>query len=164
MGAAAHASRPRAARARFAAPRRPFRDAWVALVSAGVVALLVLYAVAAPTSELSASIGQPVPRPGSTAVVQGRFLEADGSPLAGAHVDVERAGGGMTAKSVSADDGTFRVEVSGGCSAYTISLRADAQGSPVAAESQRRICPGDAVPVVARVVTQGHFLWVPGPR
>ena len=136
----------------------------IALTSACVLVLLVLYAVAAPTAELAASIGEPVPRAGSTAVVQGRFFEADGSSLAGARVDVAAAGREYAASGVSAEDGTFRVVLRGGCDSYTISLRADAQGAPVEAESRRRICPGDAVPVVARVETQGHFLWVPGPR
>jgi len=145
------------------AVRTRLRDAWVALVSAIVVALLVAYAVAAPTAELTASIGQPVPRLGSTAVVQGRVLEADGGGLEGARIEVQRRGG-EAVTSVSAGDGRFRVELRGGCASYRISLHADAAGSPVESESLRRICPGDAVPVLARVVTHGHFIWVPGPR
>lgn len=146
-------------------PRRRgrLRDAWVALMSASVVALLIGYALAAPTAELAASIGQPVPRPGATAVVQGRVLEADGGGLEGARIMVRR-GGSDAVTDVSGDDGRFRVELAGGCASYSISLEADAAGSPVESESSRRICPGDAVPVLARVVTHGHFVWVPGPR
>jgi hypothetical protein len=147
---------------RRGAVRRRVRDAWVALVSALVVALLVAYAVAAPTAELTASVGQPVPRPGPTALVQGRVLEADGGGLQGARIEVR--GGGREVAGVSAGDGRFRVELTGGCASYLISLHADAAGSPVESESRRRICPGDAVPVLARVVTHGHFVWVPGPR
>lgn len=138
------------------------RDAWVALMSALVVSLLIAYVFAAPTAELTASVGPPVPRPGPTAVVQGRVLEADGGGLEGAQIEVR--GGGKETGDVSADDGRFRVELRGRCTSYLISLQVDAAGSPVETESQRRICPGDAVPVVARVVTHGHFIWVPGPR
>lgn len=142
---------------------RGVRDAAVALSSVGVLALLVAYAVAAPTAELTTSIGNPIPRPGATAVVQGRVLSADGGALEGAQVEVTRAGA-TGVSDVSGDDGRFRVELPGGCAAYVISLRADAGGDRVGTESTRRICPGDAVPVLARIVTHGHFIWVPGPR
>jgi hypothetical protein len=142
---------------------RGVRDAVVALSSVGVLAFLVAYAVAAPTAELMTSIGNPIPRSGATAVVQGRVLSPDGGALEGASVQVRRAGG-TGASAVSGDDGRFRVELSGGCAEYMISLRADAAGDRVGTDSSRRICPGDAVPIVARVVTNGHFIWVPGPR
>ena len=142
---------------------RAVRDVVVALSSAGVLLLLVAYAVAAPTSELTTSIGRPVPSPGSAAVVQGRVLSPDGGAVEGASVEVRRADG-SAADDVSDDDGRFRVALSGGCASYVISLRADAAGDRVGTDSTRRICPGEAVPVVARIVTNGHFIWVPGPR
>jgi hypothetical protein len=156
----AHAFRqwPEASRLRAGA-----RDIVVAVSSLGVVALLVLYAVAAPSAKLTASFGPIVPRPGATAVVQGRVLEADGGGLDGAQI-VVRASGRTAVGARSRDDGAFRVDLRGRCAAYEISIRARANGSNVDAATSRQLCPGDALPVDARVVTQGHFLWVPGPR
>lgn len=139
------------------------RDVFVACASVGVLALLVLYAVAAPTAALSTDIGPVVPRPGSTAVVQGRVLETDGGGLRGARIEVRRTGR-TAGTAVSDDAGAFRVELPGSCAVYDISLRVRAQGSTVTAAARRQLCPGDVLPVDARVVTQGHFLWVPGPR
>jgi len=156
-------ARPRSAYPRTGALRHGLRDAVVALCSVGVLVLLVAYAVAAPTAELTASIGDPIPRPGTKAVVQGRVLGADGGALEGARVEVRRSGGNGSGVA-SGDDGRFRIELTGGCASYVISLHADAAGSRVATESTRRICPGDAVPILAQVVTHGHFIWVPGPR
>jgi hypothetical protein len=155
---------PRARRkARPREQARPVRDVLVACASAGVLALLGAYAVAAPTSELTASVGPTIPRPGSQAVVEGRVLEADGSGLAGARIEVERDGR-TAATAVSSGDGAFRLELDGGCSVYVISIRSRADGGSVEAAARRRLCPGDSLPVQARVVTHGHFLWVPGPR
>jgi hypothetical protein len=149
--------------ARERARRSRVRDLFVAGASIGVLAFLVAYALAAPTAELTASAGPTVPRPGSDAVVEGRVLAADGSGLEGARIEVRRAGR-VAASAVSRDNGAFRVELEGGCSAYAVSLRTEADGSPLEADWRRRLCPGDALPIVARIVTQGHFLWVPGPR
>ena len=138
---------------------RPLRDATVALASVGALALLVLYAIAAPSESMSASAGNVVPLPGGNAVVLGRVLSSGGGGLEGARIEVRRAGGRTTvAKSDSA--GAFRISLPGPCSAYTVSIR----GSGVAATLRHRLCPGDALPVDAHVVTQGQFLWVPGPR
>lgn len=139
------------------------RDAVVATTSVGVLALLVLFALAAPSAKLTAEVGPVVPRPGKTAVVEGRVLEANGSGLEGAEVAVARAGGGKEITR-SGESGAFRVVLSGSCSTYTVSLRADANGDDIQAASRARLCPGDSLPVDARVVTLGHFLWVPGPR
>jgi hypothetical protein len=139
------------------------RDLLVACVSLGVLVLLVLYAVAAPTATLSTDIGPVVPRPGPTAVVQGRVLETNGGGLRGARVQVRRTGR-TVGTAVSDDAGAFRVELSGNCAVYDISLRVRAEGSTASAATRHQLCPGDALPVDARVVTQGHFLWVPGPR
>jgi hypothetical protein len=154
---------PRGTTTRAHVRRSRLRDFFVASASAGVLAFLVAYAFAAPTAELTASVGPTIPRPGSAAVVEGRVLAADGSGLAGARVEVERAGRAATTATTGVDGG-FRVELRGGCSVYAIALRTQADGSPVETRSRRRLCPGDALPVVARVVTHGHFLWVPGPR
>jgi len=140
-----------------------FRDVTVALGSAAVVALLAAYALAGPSAELTASVGPAVPRPGTSVLVLGRVLQVDGSGLEGARIEVRRSGR-LAGTAVSNDAGAFQVELRGGCSAYAISLRAKAQGSTVGMVSRHRLCPGDALPIDARVVTQGHFLWVPGPR
>jgi len=139
------------------------RDAWTALASAGVIALLVFYAVAAPTAGLSASVGPVVPRPGTNAVVQGRVLKSDGGGLGGARIVVHR-NGRPAGSGVSNSSGTFRVELSGTCALYDIVVRARTLGTTVKTSARQRLCPGDALPLDARVVTQGHFLWVPGPR
>ena len=139
------------------------RDIVVALSSAAVLGLLVLYALAGPTARLSADIGPVVPRPGSTAVVQGRVVESNGGGLHGAQIVVRRQGLPAGA-AVSDDAGAFRIELRGGCASYLIAIHAHAVGASVATNTRRRLCPGDALPVDVRVVTQGHFLWVPGPR
>jgi hypothetical protein len=144
-------------------PHSRVRDVFVACASVAVLALLVLYAVAAPTATLSTDIGPVVPRPGSKAVVQGRVLEANGGGLRGARIDVRRTGR-TAGTAVSDNAGAFRVELPGSCAVYDISLRARADGSTVSTATRHQLCPGDALPVDARVVTQGHFLWVPGPR
>jgi hypothetical protein len=131
-------------------------------MSCFVVVLLVLYAVAAPSSELTASVGPVVPRPGNHAVVEGRVLEADGGGLAGAQIAVRR--GGQMRTTVSDDGGSFRLRLAGGCAVYAISVRAETHGAEVETSSRQRLCPGDSLPVDARVITHGHFLWVPGPR
>ena len=139
------------------------RDATVALASAGVLALLVFYALAAPTVSLSTKVGSIVPLDGSTAVVAGRVIGSDGNGVEGARIEA-RETGRRTVAGTSDSTGAFRVSLPGRCAVYTVSIHAPAQGSTVAARVQRRLCPGDALPVDARVVTQGQFLWVPGPR
>jgi hypothetical protein len=140
-----------------------FRDAVVACSSLAVVGLLVFYAVAAPTAKLRTSFGAIVPRPGTTAIVQGRVLDSDGGGLGGAQVIVVRSGR-ATGRAVSSDAGTFRIDLRGSCAIYNILLRARALGTDVESATRRHLCPGDALPIDAQVVTQGHFLWVPGPR
>ena len=123
----------------------------------------MLYAVAAPSAKLTASVGPVVPRPGTVAVVQGRVLNASGGGLGGAEI-VVRAHGHRLATARSHDDGTFQIDLDGRCTPYDVSIRAHASGADVRTATNRRLCPGDALPVDARVVTEGHFLWVPGPR
>ena len=145
------------------AKKKAVRRKKVAAASVGVLALLVLYAVAAPSAKLKASFGPVVPRPGTNAVVEGRVLEANGGGLQGAQI-VVRSDGHPVGDARSRDDGAFRVDLHGSCAAYVISVRAHESGSDVDATTKRQLCPGDALPVDARVVTEGHFLWVPGPR
>ena len=149
--------------ARARVMRTRARDAFVASMSALVIAFLVFFAFAAPTSRLTASVGPVVPRPGVDAVVEGRVREAGGEGLEGARIEV-RENGRSAGAAVSDQAGVFRIELDGGCAAYVISVTAETEGSRVVSESTRRLCPGDALPVEARVITHGHFLWVPGPR
>jgi hypothetical protein len=147
-----------------AEPRRTaLRNVAVALTSVSVVALLVAYALAGPTPGLTLSVGHVVPQPGATAVVQGRAIQPDASGLRGMRVEVRR-GGAIAAEGVSDRRGMFRVDLIGGCGVYEVTLQARWQGSALEGETRRRLCPGDALPLEARVVTQGHYFWVPGPR
>jgi hypothetical protein len=139
------------------------RNAAVAFASVAVLALLVAYALAAPTPELRLTVGDVVPQPGATAVVQGRVLEPDGSGLRGLRVEVRRAEG-VAATALSDETGAFRVDLRGACGAYEVIVRGRWQGSALERGARRRLCPGDALPLEARVVTQGHYIWVPGPR
>jgi hypothetical protein len=140
------------------------RNITVALASAGVLALLVLYAIAAPTSSMTASFGPVVPRQSSKPVVLGRVLGSSGNGLKGARISVGREGRDPVASATSGPSGTFLVELPGGCAMYHITIEARAQGAKVRTQHRSRLCPGDALPVDARVKAQGHFLWVPGPR
>lgn len=141
------------------------RNVTVVLASAGVLALLVFYAIAAPTASLTASIGPVVPRQGSNPVVLGRVLGTSGGGLEGARIGVARAGQERPIATATSDaSGSFRVVLPDRCAVYDISVEARADGSTVRKSDHRRLCPGDALPVDARVKTQGHFLWVPGPR
>jgi hypothetical protein len=152
-----HARRPAETRHGIA------RNVTVALASAGVIALLVAYAFAAPTPELRLTVGHVVPQPGASAVVQGRVVEPDASGLEGMHIEVGR-GGVISRRAVSDRAGKFRIDLRGGCGVYEVTLRASWQGSALERRTRRRLCPGDALPLDARIVTQGHYLWVPGPR
>jgi len=158
------ATKPRSVSADRPRPRKsPFRNATVALASAGVIALIVFYALAAPTVSLSAKVGSVVPLAGSTAVVAGRVTGSDGNAIKGARIEA-RERGRRPMVGMSDATGSFRVSLPGGCGVYTVSMYAPAQGTTVATSVRHRLCPGDALPVDARVVTQGQFLWIPGPR
>jgi hypothetical protein len=161
-----HADSLRDARSRrrqAAPPRGLLRNVTVALASVGVLALLVAYALAAPTPELRLEVGHVVPQPGATAVVEGRVVEPDATGLGGSRIEVRR-GGELTAAAVTDEAGRFRVDLAGACGTYEIVLRTRWQGSALEDRGRRRLCPGDSLPIDARVVTQGHYLWVPGPR
>lgn len=139
------------------------RDVFVAGASVGVLAFLVLFAVAGPTADLDTSIGPVVPRPGTAAVVEGRVLGAAGDGLAGATVTARRVGG-LARETRTDGDGSFRVALHGGCARYVVSVEARADGETYTERATRHLCPGDSLPVDARVITSSHFLWVPGPR
>jgi hypothetical protein len=139
------------------------RDAGVAFASFAVIGLLVLYALAGPTAKLSADFGPVVPRPGTTAIVQGRILNSSGGGLDGARVLVARRGEAV-GRAITDGAGTFRIDVRGSCGVYRILVRAHAAGSDVDTAARRQLCPGDALPVDAQIETQGHFIWIPGPR
>lgn len=153
----------RSRRRKAAPPRGLLRNATVAFASVGVIALLVAYALAAPTPELRLEIGHVVPQPGATAVVEGRVIEPDASGLGGSRVEVRR-GSGLSGIAVTDGAGRFRVDLAGACGTYEVVLQASWKGSALEERARRRLCPGDSLPVEARVVTQGHYLWVPGPR
>jgi hypothetical protein len=95
--------------------------------------------------------------------VQGRVVEPDESGLGGLRIEVRR-GGRIAAAALSDGTGRFRVDLTGRCGVYEVLLKARWQGSALESNARRRLCPGDALPLDARVVTQGHYLWVPGPR
>lgn len=154
--ASAWRQRPTSVRARA-------HDAVVGTASLAVIGLLVLYAVAAPSAKLTASIGPVVPRPGNSAVVQGRVLNSSGGGLGGAEI-VVRSQGRQLASVRSHDNGTFRIDLGRRCATYDVSIHARSAGTNVRTATSRQLCPGDALPVDAHVVTEGHFLWVPGPR
>ena len=93
----------------------------------------------------------------------GRVVGPTGDGIKGAEVVVRRSG--MTPVRALADaSGAFRVALRGECASYVVSLSAKSGGDTVGTSARRHLCPGDALPVDARVVTHGHFLWVPGPR
>jgi hypothetical protein len=139
------------------------RDVTVLITSAGVIALLVMYAIAAPSVRLRTDVGAVVPRPGSSAVVTGRVLTSGGGGLDGARIEVRHTGR-RVASGLSSASGAFRVLLARHCETYEITVRAPAQGTTATSTVRRRLCPGDALPLDARVVMQDHFIWVPGPR
>jgi hypothetical protein len=114
---------------------------------------------------MSASFGPVVPRQSSNPVVLGRVLASGGGGLEGARISVSRAGREQSIATATSDgSGTFLVALPGRCALYDISIVARSEGATVRTHDRRRLCPGDALPVDARVKSQGHFLWVPGPR
>ena len=135
----------------------------VATWSVAVLVFLVLFAVAAPSSKLSADFGPVVPRPGDAVTVEGRVTGPSGNGLEGAEIEV-RSQGMSPVRRLADASGAFRVAFDGSCSQYVLALSAESGGDTVETTSRHRLCPGDSLPVDARVVTQGHFLWIPGPR
>jgi hypothetical protein len=140
--------------------RLAIRNAFVAAVSAGVVAFLVVYALSQPEVKLETSIGSLEPRPGPAAVVHGRVAEANGDGVDGAQLTVARPGmREHTARSGAG--GFFSLDVRGACGTYRIELTAHAAGQSLARRIIRRLCPGHALELDARVVSTGEFVWVP---
>ena len=124
--------------------------------------MLVAYALAGPTAELTASVGPAVPSPGTTAFVVGRILDVNGGGLEGARIEVRRAGR-LAAAGASNDAGTFRVEPEAAAppmrSRYEPMRTAPASGRTRDAGSVRAML-SRSKPVVAHTATS----WVPGPR
>ena len=98
-----------------------------ALVSVGVIAFLIAYALAAPTPDLRLEVGHVVPQPGATAVVEGRVIEPDTSGLGGSRIEVRRRGG-ASGTDICDADGRFRVDLAGSCGTYEVVLRTTWQG------------------------------------
>ncbi len=143
-----------------AAWRSLVRNAFVAAVSAAVVAFLVFYALSRPEVKLQTSVGSLESHPGGSAIVHGRVLEADGDGVSGARLTVGRPGAPQrTAR--TGERGFFRLDVKGGCGTYEIELAARASGRSLARHLLQPLCPGQALELVGRIVATGNFVWVP---
>ena len=140
--------------------RRVPRNAFVAAISAAVVVFLVLYALSRPEVKLRAFAGNLEPRPGSTALVHGRVVEADGDGVSDARLEVA-APGGREQTARSGERGFFSLEVSGTCDTYTFELAARAGGRWLHRRLAHRLCPGQSLELLGRVVATGNFVWVP---
>lgn len=137
------------------------RDCVVALGSVAVIAFLVAYALSSPTARVEAAVAGVTEHAGRNGIVHGRVLEATGDPVEDAEVRLVRVGGRETATRTG-ERGYFRADVTGSCAAYRIVFRLDAdRGTSAETGVAREICPGDAVEVEARVVTDGQLVWVP---
>ena len=140
--------------------RRLLRNAFVAAISLGVVAFLALYALSRPEVKLRAFVGELEPRSGPTALVHGRVVEADGDGVSGATLKVAARGAAeQTAR--SGERGFFSLEVRGRCATYRLELAARVDGRSVDHRLLHRLCPGQALELVGRVVATGNFVWVP---
>jgi hypothetical protein len=136
------------------------RDGVVALGSVGVVAFLIAYALSSPRVEIHAAVAAVAQHPGRQAVLHGRVLEAGGDGITEAVVRVERPGSTpLVAR--SGDRGYFRVDLAGACARYRVVLSVGEQDPPVEAAFDRRLCPGEAVEVDARVTSAAQLVWVP---
>lgn len=136
------------------------RNGAVALGSIGVVAFLIAYALSTPTVRVEAAVAAVSEHAGRNGVVHGRVLEAAGDPLEGA--EVRLVGPGRVSRVArTGGRGYFRLDVQGSCAAYRIVFRVRGEGGPSEETIPRELCPGDAVEIDARVVTEGQFVWVP---
>lgn len=136
------------------------RDGAVALVSVGVVAFLIAYALSSPSVEIDADVAAVEQHPGRHAVVHGRILEAGGDPVIDAEVRVERSGTSSLVAH-SGERGFFRIDVTGACARHRIVVSVREQDHPVATTFRRRLCPGDAVEVNARLSSASQLVWAP---
>jgi hypothetical protein len=136
------------------------RDVCVGMASAAVVAFLVAYALSSPRVEVQAAVAAVQQHPGRAAVVHGRVLEAAGDGVGNAEIRVER-GGTRARLARTSERGYFRIDLAGSCASYRILVRVSAEERPVEAAVGRRLCPGDAAEVEARVIASGQLVWVP---
>lgn len=124
-----------------------------------VVAFLVAYALSSPTVEIDAAVAAVEQHPGRQAVLHGRVHDASGDGVADVEVRVERPGV-RAVVGQSGERGYFRVDVVGACNRYRVVLRLP-ESEDAATEFGRELCPGDAVEVDARLVSEGQLVWVP---
>jgi len=136
------------------------RDALVATVSVAVVAFLIAYALSSPRVEIDAAVAAVAQHPGRQAVLHGRVLDARGDGVAQAVVRIERPDS-TALVAHSGDRGYFRVELAGACAPYHVVLSVREQGQPAETALDRRLCPGEAAEVDARVTAAAQFVWVP---
>jgi hypothetical protein len=94
-------------------------------------------------------------------VLHGRILESNGGGLENAALEVSGPTGTRIAR--AGKQGFFRLDLLGSCSTYRIALRARSHGRALATRLARRLCPGEELEVDARVVVDGHFIWMPTP-
>jgi len=140
--------------------REHARDGLAALGSVAVVAFLVAYALSSPKVEIDAAVAAVAQHPGRQAVLHGRVLDARGDGIAEAVVRIERPGS-TALVAHSGDRGYFRVDLAGACAPYHVVLSVREQGQPAETAFDRRLCPGEAAEVDARVTSAAQFVWVP---
>jgi hypothetical protein len=140
--------------------RERARDGVVALGSVAVVAFLIAYALSSPRVEIDAAVAAVAQHPGRQAVLHGRVLDARGDGIAEAVVRIERPGS-TAVVAHSGDRGYFRVDLAGACAPYHVVLSVREQGQPAETAFDRRLCPGEAAEVDARVTSAAQFVWVP---
>lgn len=143
----------------MSAARRLGRDALVFTISLAVVLFLAAYALSDPGLELAAATGDVRGHAGRQALVEGRILESNGSGLASARVEMQGPAG--TRVAYTGRQGFFRLAYLGSCATYRIALRGRSHDRDLVTRLKRRLCPGDAVEVEARVVADGQFIWMP---
>ena len=59
------------------------------------------------------------------------------------------------------EDGTFRIGLGGPCSSYRLEVDARADGRALSTAATRRLCPGQALELEARVTSSSQLLWMP---
>jgi hypothetical protein len=125
------------------------------------VLFLTGYALSGPGLELAAVAADVHAHGGRQAVIHGRILESDGGGIANAALEVRSPTGTRIAR--AGEQGFFRLDILGSCATYRIALRAKSHGQELGTRLARRLCPGEELEVEARVIADGHFLWMPTP-
>jgi hypothetical protein len=147
-------------RVSHATARRVGRDVTIFSLSAAVMGLLVLYAVAGSGLRLAAVADRARTGGGAGAVVSGRVLDESGNGVK--HVRVLVAAATRTPRrAFSSPDGLFRIGLAGSCERYEIRLTAEVHARTLATHLRRRLCPGELLRIRARVVSSGQLLWFP---